>query len=431
MPEPSPHSRKQDPTTIPNPRRLLILTPSQHSHTTIPPFLHSLTGTPVVDPPTSISTSTTDQNPDTDSKGDTTTTTTATTTTTFAGYTTHPPLKLENRYYKAEVPIWVDEIPLDNSSGDVNANANTITRDEQSGLNPQGKEGEGGEEQEEGETLTPKTWQKEFSGPEAKVVRDAIGGVVICLRNLDLLSPSTTTSTSTAPSTEQDVEERPEWKGLKTFLEAVGSVKGVMDEERGGLGDVLGLVVLVGRGRESGVGAGTSSGDPDEVNDLGEEEVFSVPWWEDKLFDLGLVGFEVVNWDPREVGLSEERDRFGEYQGMRRVREILETHDWASTPSGKSDGVDDVEDELERHLLEDGFDLEVNELEREMVGLRFAIENGDDDLGGIDGDDEMKVESMEALMLRMKAIKDMSDELPESERKRFAAKAVRDIMMEL
>ncbi|KAB8273692.1 alpha and gamma adaptin binding protein p34-domain-containing protein [Aspergillus minisclerotigenes] len=420
MPEPSPHPRKQDPTIIPNPRRLLILTPSQHSHTTIPPFLHSLTGTPVVDPPTS----TIDQKPDTDSKGDTTTTTT--TTTTFAGYTTHPPLKLENRYYKAEVPIWVDEIPLDNISGDVNANVDIDTQHERSGLNPEDKEGQG-----EGDPLTPKTWQKEFSGPEAKVVRDAIGGVVICLRNLDLLSPSASTSTSTSTPTEQDVEEIPEWKGLKTFLEAVGSVKGVMDEERGGLGDVLGLVVLVGRGRESGVGVSTTSADPDEVHDLGEEEVFSVPWWEDKLFDLGLVGFEVVNWDPREVGLSEERDRFGEYQGMRRVREILETHDWASTPSGESGGVDDVEDELEGHLLEDGFDLEVDELEREMAGLRFAIENGGDDLGGIDGDDEIKVESMEALMLRMKAIKDMSDELPESERKRFAAKAVRDIMMEL
>lgn len=204
------------------------------------------------------------------------------------------------------MPIWVDEIPLDNSPEDVNANVDIDTQHERSGLNPEDKEGQG-----EGDLLTPKTWQKEFSGPEAKVVRDAIGGVVICLRDLDLLSPSTSTSTSTAPSTEQDMEERPEWKGLKTFLEAVSFVKGVMDEERGGLGDVLGLVVLVGRGRESGVGVSTISGDPDEVNDLGEEEVFSVPWWEDKLFDLGLVGFEVVNWDPREVGLSEERDRFG------------------------------------------------------------------------------------------------------------------------
>ncbi|KAB8256963.1 alpha and gamma adaptin binding protein p34-domain-containing protein [Aspergillus pseudonomiae] len=420
MPQPTPP--KQD--VIANPRRLLILTPSQHSHTTIPPFLHSLTGCPVIDPPT---TETRNQNhPDTDP-------TARPTTTTFAGYTTHPPLRLENRYYKAEVPIWVDEIPLSISGSEsANTTTTTTTQNDQPELNPQGKEEEEEEEEEkqEQEPLTPRTWREEFSGPEARVVRDAIGGVVICLRNLDLVAPSP--SAEAEVEAEADVEERPEWKGLRMFLEAVGSVKGVMDEERG-LGDVLGLVVLVGRGRESGGAAATATaaaGDADEVDGLGEEEVFSVPWWEDKLFDLGLVGFEVVNWDPREVG-SEERDRFGEYQGMRRVREILETHDWASTPAGESDGVDGVEDELERHLLEDGFDLEVNELEREMVGLRFAIENGGDDVGGIDGDDEMKVESMEALMLRMKAIKDMSDELPESERKRFAAKAVRDIMMEL
>ena len=206
----------------------------------------------------------------------------------------------------------MDEIPLEvelgDSTGSGSTDTNANTRNGEPGLNPEDKEGEG---EGQPEPLTPKTWRKEFSGPEAKVVRDAVGGVVICLRNLDPRSPSTATATAT----EQDVEEIPEWKGLKTFLEAVGSVKGVMDEERGGLGDVLGLVVLVGRERESGVGtapgAGVGSGDPDEVDGLGEEEVFSVPWWEDKLFDLGLVGFEVVNWDPREVENGEERNRFG------------------------------------------------------------------------------------------------------------------------
>jgi hypothetical protein len=177
---------------------------------------------------------------------------------------------------------------------------------------------------------------------------------------------------------------------------------------------------------------------------MDDEEPFSGPWWEDRLYDLGLMGFEVVGWDPK-GGEGGERNQFGgifspflsflsvylalgfflvamgwlwsgfgygwltrtEYRGMRRIREILETHDWASLSSGDADGADD-DDELERHLLglgEDGFDLEVNELEREMVGLRFAMENGDDDLGGFAGDDEMKVESMEALMMRMKAIK--------------------------
>ncbi|KAE8392016.1 alpha and gamma adaptin binding protein p34-domain-containing protein [Aspergillus alliaceus] len=367
------------PKPIPNPRRLLILTPTSHSTTTIPPFLLSLTGSPVLDPQS--------ESPS------------------FAGYTTHPPLVLENKYYKASVPIWVDEIPLPIPSSPHSSSSplETLAEEKKPG------EENGKEDKEiETETLTPETWKSEFSGSEARVVRDAVGGVIICIRN-EGLDPGVGSDTGT--------EDLPEWRGLRAFLEAVGGVKGVMDEERGGLGDVLGLVVLVGR---------ESAGSAD---DDGGEKTFSVPWWEDRLFDLGLVGFEVVSWDPRE-NKKEVRDHFGEYQGMRRIREILETHEWDSSSGDLADGGDLEADELERHLLEDGFNLEVNELEREMVGLRFAMENGED-MGDLGGDDEMRVESMEALMLRMKAIKDMSDELPENERKRFAAKAVRDIMKEL
>lgn len=105
-----------------------------------------------------------------------------------------------------------------------------------------------------------------------------------------------------------------------------------------------------------------------------------------------------------------------EYQGLRRIHQILETHDWTS------DDKDDLEnqilggdDDLEESLLgldsSHGFNLEVNELEREMLGLRMAIEHGDSDHyengggGDDDGEDEIKVESMEALMSRMQAIK--------------------------
>ena len=105
-----------------------------------------------------------------------------------------------------------------------------------------------------------------------------------------------------------------------------------------------------------------------------------------------------------------------EYQGMRRIREILETHDWA--PSSLSDDDEDKDDpeadDIEKMLLgaedDTGFGLEVDELEREMVGLRFAIERG----GGSgredsqdEGDDELRVDAVEALMLRMAAIRGM------------------------
>lgn len=154
---------------------------------------------------------------------------------------------------------------------------------------------------------------------------------------------------------------------------------------------------------------------------------------------------------------------------MRRIREVLETHDWAPASLSDDEGKDEADeadeaDEIEKMLLgaedDTGFGLEVNELEREMVGLRLAIERGGgsgrEEESQDEGDEELRVDAVEALMLRMAAIRgmfpslfhrcwwlipvgllghanliDMSDDLPEHERKRFAAKAVRDIMKEI
>lgn len=116
-----------------------------------------------------------------------------------------------------------------------------------------------------------------------------------------------------------------------------------------------------------------------------------------------------------------------EREGMPRIKEVLETHDWSM--AGGNSGVDgdddpdmDSEDDLEDQLLglggSRGFGNEVHELEREMFGLRMAIERGggDGDEGGDsdhdDGEDEIDVESMEALMMRMQAIKGMNLLIP-------------------
>jgi hypothetical protein len=105
---------------------------------------------------------------------------------------------------------------------------------------------------------------------------------------------------------------------------------------------------------------------------------------------------------------------------MPRIREVLETHDWSMTSGASGFGDDsgvDSDDDLQDQLLgmgsSRGFGDEVSELEREMFGLRMAIERGggdgdeEDDLGHDDGEDEIDVESMEALMMRMQAIKGM------------------------
>jgi hypothetical protein len=98
----------------------------------------------------------------------------------------------------------------------------------------------------------------------------------------------------------------------------VGAVKSCIDEERGGNGDVVGVFVLVGS--RSSAAPKISAPDEDRGLDLGVDDVdlegaadtpFSVGWWEDQLFDLGLFGWEVVEWDPVEQGVEKTRNKFG------------------------------------------------------------------------------------------------------------------------
>ncbi|KAL4919942.1 alpha and gamma adaptin binding protein p34-domain-containing protein [Aspergillus aurantiobrunneus] len=417
-PSPSKGKSKQE---IRNPRRLLILSPSSHPHSDslIPSLLKTLTGHPPAE--------------------------TQTQTQSFAGYTTHPPLRIENRYYAAEVPIWVDEIRVQGGGGSqagvkLGSEAGTETG---SGLRPGNSAGEG-------EDIPSTQWAREFSSPEARVVRDAIGAVMICIRNpspgLDPRSFGVVSGTGTGAGTEAegiDDEDREEVRALKAFVRAVGGVRALIEEERGEIGAVPGLLVLGSKGKQEKRKQQKKGGLGEEDLDLesagldgGLDEPFSIGWWEDQLCEMGLIGFEVVEWDGRPLEQEgEKRNEYGELQGMRRVKEVLETHEWVGDEEADTGLPDD--DDLERQLLGldegSGFNKEVDELEREMVGLRFAIGRGGDGDEDEDdeGDEEIRVDAVEALLMRMRAIKDMSDELPENDRKRFAAKAVRDIMKDI
>ncbi|CAG7926698.1 unnamed protein product [Penicillium olsonii] len=359
---------------IPNPRRLLILAPTTQSHSIIPPLLNSLTGVPVTNPPQSA-----DQPSET----------------TFAGYTTHSPLRLETKYYNTEVPVWVDEIPLSD---------------------------------------TKEQWKTDFLSEEAEIVREAVGALVVCANAPESSPPDLNGDSDTA--------EREDVRALLNIMRGIAAVKEKIDEERGSVGDVPGVLVLVGA-RKVPASAGVKPSGSDEIggdlgDDLGDVVPLSVGWWEDQFFDMGLLGWEVIEWDPKEGG-EETRNQYGEREGMPRIKEVLETHDWSMTSAGVEDDADS-EDGLEDQLLgmggSRGFGNEVHELEREMFGLRMAIErgggDGDEEEDGHDDDNkEIDVETMESLMMRMQAIKDMGSDLPEAERKRFAAKAVQDIMREL
>jgi len=143
----------------------------------------------------------------------------------------------------------------------------------------------------------------------------------------------------------------------------------------------------------------------------------------------GECGVEFVDWEG--VG----RNEFGEPMGVARLKEALEANDWAMNDD--DDGGIDFDE-----LLDDdgegstGIGMEAAQLEMEIFGMKQAIYGEDEDSekekgGEGEEEEEDSVEKLEAMMLRMQAVKDMGADLPEAERKKFAAKAVNDIMKTL
>jgi hypothetical protein len=102
---------------------------------------------------------------------------------------------------------------------------------------------------------------------------------------------------------------------LKEFVRAAAEVKERMDEERGGLGDVVGLLVLVSGGSEKG-GRGNIGSLEDGQPDGGmKADDFGPIWWEAELSEMGIFDFEVVTWSPADkrgdVDGQDKRNEFG------------------------------------------------------------------------------------------------------------------------
>jgi hypothetical protein len=148
-------------------------------------------------------------------------------------------------------------------------------------------------------------------------------------------------------------------------------------------------------------------------------------------------GFEFIDYSATGV------NAFGEKQGFERMREALEANDWSGTShSDEEDNAFRVED--------DGvgtFGDEEVEMSMELFGLksslldRSATPSVDDDDDGNEDDvwpDESvtgsekqqaaEVDDLEAMMSKLLAVKEQSAGLPEAQRKKVAARAVREVM---
>ena len=132
---------------------------------------------------------------------------------------------------------------------------------------------------------------------------------------------------------------------------------------------------------------------------------------------------------------EEGRNNFGEKVGLARLKEVLEANEWEGAGGDDFEGLDDLGFDNDASL---GFGEEAAEAQMEMWGIHDAVraeeqeEEGEGQgEGGEQGKNEVgdkDVQELEAMMLKMQAVRDMGADMPEGERKKFAAKAVRNVL---
>lgn len=93
--------------------------------------------------------------------------------------------------------------------------------------------------------------------------------------------------------------------------------------------------------------------------------------------------------------------------GIERLKEALEANDWdGGNDLGDDFGLDDLsrDDDDDKSV---GFGLEAAEMEMEMFGMKQAITGESSGIAGVDDDpdQEDEVDQLEALMLRMQAVR--------------------------
>ncbi|MCJ1403997.1 hypothetical protein MMC11_007221 [Xylographa trunciseda] len=320
---------------IPNPRRILILSPPS---TPLDTLIKALTGPPPSSPPP----------PSTSSASP-------------LHHHIHTP------YYRATIPIWTDHIP------------------------------------------SPSAFHAEWLAlPGAADVVSAIGAWIVAFP-----TPSTTTDLQTT----------------RTLLTTVSAI--IAHHSAYGDPPALFAVAL-----------------PQHTHQLPRLRV-DAEAWEEMCAASG--GWEFVDG---EVGGGGARNEFGEMTGLPRLVEALQTVEWdVGEEEGGWEGEDEEEGKREgdeEGVLGDlespgaawmrepifstgeavgGFqgDEEAEKAEREMEG-GSGFEGLGGGLQGEEDEGDLEVQALQHMMLKMQAVKEMGADLPEGERRKLAARAVREVM---
>ncbi|KAF1846976.1 uncharacterized protein K460DRAFT_51165 [Cucurbitaria berberidis CBS 394.84] len=211
-------------------------------------------------------------------------------------------------------------------------------------------------------------WRTEFTKPEAREVVTVLGAWIYCFKK---------------PVEQKDVD---------TIKETMRAVADAIERACGFGGDMVCVAVAM----------------PQSITPYLEK---TVEEWDDTCMDYG---FEYVDFE------AKGKNEFGEAIGVQRVREALEACDWESGAD-----LDFGEDD---EGFEGSFAAEEAEMNMELFGMKGALHG--EDAEGKEGED-LEVEELEIMMRKMVAIKEMGEGMEEAERKRFAAKAVNDLLKDL
>ena len=147
----------------------------------------------------------------------------------------------------------------------------------------------------------------------------------------------------------------------------------------------------------------------------------------EQLDDMAIqYGFEFVEYGA--TGTNE----FGEKQGLERIKEALEANSWDADGGDSDDlaglGLDGSEDGI------GDFGHEEAEMTAELFGMKASLMgHGDDEAEGFGAELEQdrqqaQVDDLDMMMSKLMAVKEQTAGLPEAQRKKVAAKAVREAM---
>ncbi|KAL1582057.1 hypothetical protein WHR41_09140 [Cladosporium halotolerans] len=165
-----------------------------------------------------------------------------------------------------------------------------------------------------------------------------------------------------------------------------------------------------------------------QAGKLGKEQSEA---WEDLVMQYG---FEFVEF------AAEGTNELGEKQGVERVKEALEANEWGGGDAEREEGLDTLGLGEDDDPEVGDFGHEEAEMTAELFGLKAALLGQDDEeaegygeaMGADLSADNQKrqVEDLDRMMTKLLAIREQSADLPEAQRKRMAAQAVRDLMGE-